>query len=144
MRKCYVDYRSFKNVLDRVYRLNDEHKANDINTYDVSRLYTNIPHDDLELKMKWIIDIAFCNDSKQHMLVSECNASWNKRKHALRVSKIQLIEYINYLIDNIHVTVGDDMFRQKIGIPMGTDCAPYLANLYPYALEISKRINVKQ
>jgi len=29
------------------------------------------------------------------------------------------------------------MFRQKIGIPMGTDCAPYLANLYLYALEFT-------
>jgi hypothetical protein len=124
-----------KNVLDNIERLNDEHKANDINTYDFSTLYTNIPHDDLKLKMKWIIDIAFCNDSKQYMFVSEYNASWNKRKHALRVSKIQLIEYINYLIDNIYVTVGDNIFRQKIGIPMGTDCAPYLANLYLYALE---------
>jgi hypothetical protein len=85
--------------------------------------------------MKWIIDIAFCSGSKQYMFVSEYNASWNKRKHALRVSKIQLIEYINYLIDNIYVTVGDNIFRQKIGIPMGTDCAPYLANLYLYALE---------
>ena len=27
------------------------------------------------------------------------------------------------------------MFRQVIGIPMGTDCAPFLANLYLYALE---------
>jgi hypothetical protein len=25
--------------------------------------------------------------------------------------------------------------RQTIGIPMGTDCAPFLANLYLYALE---------
>ncbi len=85
--------------------------------------------------MKWIIDIAFCNDSKQYMFVSEYNASWNKRKHALRVSKTHFIEYINYLIDNIYVTIGHNIFRRKIGIPMGTDCAPYLANLYSNALE---------
>ena len=46
-----------------------------------------------------------------------------------------MIEYIDFLIDNIFVQVGDHIFRQKIGIPMGTDCAPFLANLYLYALE---------
>ena len=42
---------------------------------------------------------------------------------------------VNYLIDNIYIQVGDHVFRQAIGIPMGTDCAPFLANLYLYALE---------
>ena len=27
------------------------------------------------------------------------------------------------------------VFRQKQGIPMGTDCAPYLANLFLFAYE---------
>ena len=29
------------------------------------------------------------------------------------------------------------MYRQNIGIPMGTDCAPQLANLYPFYHEYS-------
>ena len=29
----------------------------------------------------------------------------------------------------------DSLFRQTIGIPMGTDCAPFLANLYLYSYE---------
>ena len=39
------------------------------------------------------------------------------------------------MIDNIFINVGKYVFRQIIGIPMGTDCAPFLANLYLYALE---------
>ena len=124
-----------KDVLNTIECINNDRKAKDVNTYDFSTLYTNIPHEDLKIQMKWIIDIAFHNDSKKYMFVSKYNASWQKRKNTLRVSKVQLIEYINYLIDNIYVTVGENMFRQKIGIPMGTDCAPYLANLYSYALE---------
>jgi len=42
---------------------------------------------------------------------------------------------IKWLINNTYVTVGDQIFRQTIGIPMGTDCAPYLANLFLYAYE---------
>lgn len=42
---------------------------------------------------------------------------------------------ISWLIDNTYVTVGDLVFRQVIGIPMGTNCAPYLANLFLFAYE---------
>ena len=31
--------------------------------------------------------------------------------------------------------VGNNLFRQTVGIPMGTDCAPYLANLFLYSYE---------
>jgi hypothetical protein len=46
-----------------------------------------------------------------------------------------VIRLLNWLIDNIYVTFGDAVFRQKIGIPMGTDCAPFLANLFLYSYE---------
>ena len=42
---------------------------------------------------------------------------------------------IHYLIDNVYVTCGNSLFRQKIGIPMGTDCAPFLANLFLFSYE---------
>ena len=41
-----------------------------------------------------------------------------------------LMEMIEYLIDNIYIKVGSKVFRQQVGIPMGTDCAPLLANLF--------------
>jgi len=39
------------------------------------------------------------------------------------------------LVDNTYVTIGNTVFQQIIGIPMGTDCAPYLANLFLFAYE---------
>ena len=42
---------------------------------------------------------------------------------------------ISNLIDNIYVVCGNVLFRQVIGIPMGTDCAPFLANLFLYSYE---------
>ena len=41
----------------------------------------------------------------------------------------------DYLVDNIYVLVGNKVFRQCIGIPMGTDCTPLLANLYLFSFE---------
>ena len=40
---------------------------------------------------------------------------------------------IEFLIDNIFVQFGGRLFRQMIGIPMGTNCAPLLADLFLYS-----------
>ena len=37
----------------------------------------------------------------------------------------EFIEVFNFLIDNIFIEVGSVVFQQVIGIPMGTDCAPF-------------------
>ena len=42
---------------------------------------------------------------------------------------------IEYLIDNIYIKVGSKVFRQQVGIPMDTDCAPLLANLFLFYYE---------
>ena len=42
---------------------------------------------------------------------------------------------LEYLIDNIFVEFGGRIFQQTIGIPMGTNCAPSLADLFLYSYE---------
>ena len=42
---------------------------------------------------------------------------------------------IEFLIDNIFVQFGGCLFHQVIGIPMGTKCAPLLADLFLYSYE---------
>ena len=39
------------------------------------------------------------------------------------------------LIDNIFVSFGGTLFQQVVGIPMGTNCAPLLADLFLYSYE---------
>ena len=48
-----------------------------------------------------------------------------------------LVELTEYLIDNVYVKAGNNMYTQNSGIPMGTDCAPQLANLYVLYYEYS-------
>ena len=40
---------------------------------------------------------------------------------------------IEFLVDNIYVRFGGQLFRQMIGIPMRTNCAPLLADLFLYS-----------
>ena len=45
------------------------------------------------------------------------------------------IKMLDFLIDNIFVTFGGRVFQQTVGIPMGTNCAPLLADLFLYYYE---------
>jgi hypothetical protein len=42
---------------------------------------------------------------------------------------------IGFLVDNIYVVFGDQVFQQPVGIPMGTNCPPLLADLFLYSYE---------
>ena len=55
------------------------------------------------------------------------------------IDKSKLIEWTDYLVDNVYmyVKVGNKVYHQTIGIPMGTDCAPQLANLFLFHYEYS-------
>ena len=46
-----------------------------------------------------------------------------------------LIKMFNFLVDNILIEVGTKIFQQVIGIPMGTDCAPSMADLFLFSFE---------
>jgi hypothetical protein len=42
---------------------------------------------------------------------------------------------LEFLIDYIFVMFGGRVFQQTVGIPMGTNCAPLLADLVLYSYE---------
>ena len=42
---------------------------------------------------------------------------------------------LEFLVDNIFVVFAGKVFQQIIGIPMGTNCAPLLADIYLYSYE---------
>ena len=42
---------------------------------------------------------------------------------------------LEFLVDNIFVVFAGKVFQQIIGIPMGTNCAPLLADIFLYSYE---------
>ena len=40
-----------------------------------------------------------------------------------------------YLLDNIYIRFGSKLYRQTAGIPMGTNCAPLVADLFLFCYE---------
>ena len=45
----------------------------------------------------------------------------------------QICRMVEFLIDDIFVKFGGFLFRQVTGIPMGTNCAPLLPDLFLYS-----------
>ena len=58
-----------------------------------------------------------------------------KPPHAFTITCDLLVHLMEWLIDNTYVVVGNQVLQQTIGIPMGTHCAPFLANLFLFAYE---------
>ena len=52
--------------------------------------------------------------------------SKRKGKFGISVTESQLIEYVEYLIDNIFIRVSNKVHKKVLGIPMDTECAPLL------------------
>ena len=42
-------------------------------------------------------------------------------------------EALIYFLDNIYIRFGTKLYRQIVGIPMGTNCAPLVADLFLFA-----------
>jgi len=57
-------------------------------------------------------------------------------KFCISVTESQLIEYVEYLIDNIFIQVSDKVCKKVVGIPMGTVCVPLLANLFLFHYDL--------
>ena len=50
-------------------------------------------------------------------------------------SKLSIKTLLEFIIDNAYFQVGDKIFKQIIGIPMGSDPAPFIANIFLYVYE---------
>ena len=60
------------------------------------------------------------------------------REHSNSKSKYTeevIIKTLEFLVDNIFVVFAGKVFQQIIGIPMGTNCAPLLADIFLYSYE---------
>jgi hypothetical protein len=135
-------------VLNRIQNCNKRHKVRNVRTYDFSTLYTSIPHKSLKNQMDWVVNQCFNESTRKFIRIGKHSASWSKTRGKSNAwNKEELINHIKWLIKNIYVVCGDSLFRQTIGIPMGTDCAPFLANLYLYSYEyqwLSKKYEKKE
>ena len=110
-------------------------KIRNLATYDFSTLYTSIPHGKLKEQLSEVIMKAYRGMNRKLIKLHSSYATWSNKKTKDTIDLDILMEMINWLIDNTYITIGNTVCKQTIGITMGTDCAPYLTNLFLYSYE---------
>ena len=122
---------SHDEVVNTLNRLSNKNKSVSISTFDFSTLYTKIPHDLLCQALKPTIDSIFNDTNRKFLAVSERNAYFVKNfSSKFKFDNNHVNACSEFLIDNAYFRVGNAIFKQMIGIPMGSDPAPFFANLF--------------
>ena len=119
-------------VVDRIEKINNRNKAATISTFDFATLYTKIPHELLIDALNEVVDFAFEGGIANAVYINSFGASWRNSSDARSYRKSDIKKALKYSIENAYFQVGDMVFRQKIGIPIGSDPAPFFANLFLY------------
>ena len=132
---CFWVINNSQQVLSRLANINQTNRAFHFDSFDFTTLYTNIPHNSLKYNLQALIGEAFKVRGNKYLTITNGVAYWTHCSSCNSYTQEQLVEMLEFLVDNIFVVVGNEMFRQCIGIPMGTDCAPLVANLFLFYYE---------
>ena len=55
-----------------------------------------------------------------------------------------MCEALIFRLDNIYIRFGYKLYRQIVGIPMGTNCAPLVADLFLFCYERDFRLSLSE
>ena len=118
--------------LECIKKINKRKNAKQTSTFDFSTLYTKIPHDKLLDILYKVVDFVFKGGTRDYIIIKKQGcASWSsKRRHHFVFTKSLLKEAIKFLLHNCFFSIGNITMIQVIGIPMGSDPAPFFANLF--------------
>ena len=104
-----------------------------MSTYDFSTLYTTLSHNLINYKLieppieKALLTLHVTKET--HFLpqknLKKCHA-WSRQN---------VFDELTFLLDNIFIRFGTKFYRQVVEIPMGTNCAPLIADLFLFCYE---------
>ena len=83
------------------------------------------------MNMTKLIVRLFKHSNEKYMSIGRNKAYYhsNNQRNCIKLTKEDLIEMIETVVNNSYVKYGAKIFRQKRGIPMGSNSSPILADL---------------
>ena len=108
-----------------------------LSTYDFSTNYTTLPHNLIKEKLTELIEQTFNREGSLYLACNDKNALFTSKqpKRYKLWSCQKMYDALHYLLDNILIRFGSKLYRQIVGIPMGTNCAPLVADLFLFCYE---------
>ena len=128
---------SIKNSNDVLNKFKSKNfQVSKLSTYDFSTLYTTLSHHLIKDNLIDLINRSFIRENTQYLACNEECAFFTSgvyNNHTLWSCQ-KVCDALVYLLDNIFIRFGTKLYRQTIGIPMGTNCAPLVADLFLFLL----------
>ena len=111
--------------------------ASGLSTYDFFTLYTSLPHNLIKEKLTELIEQTINREGSLHLACNDKNTFFTSEqpKRYKLWSCQKMLDALHYLLDNIFIRFGSKLYRQIVGTPMGTNCAPLVANLFLFCYE---------
>ena len=106
--------------------------ASGLSTYDFSTLYTPLPHNLIKEKLTELMEQTFNRVGSLYLACNDKNAFFTS-EHPKRFkmwSRQKMCDALHYLLDNIFIRFVWELYRQIVGIPMGTNCCSVVADLF--------------
>ena len=112
-------------------------KLNHMQTFDFSTLYTALPHGEIKQKFSKIFQKVFSREAKPFINVNMMGAVFSSTASSKACSfrYEDLMEILEFILDNIFVRYGNVVYKQITGIPIGLDSGQDIANLLLYCYE---------
>ena len=129
---------SIKNSCEVLNKLKSRgFRASSLSTYDFSTLYTILPHNLIKDKLVDLIERTFRREGSLYIACNDRNAflTFDAVRNYSLWSCQKVCEALTFLLDNIYIRFGSKLYRQIVGIPMGTNCAPLVADLFLFCYE---------
>ena len=114
-------------------------QASSLSTYDFSTLYTTLTHNLIKEKLLDLIERTFYK--KEGKLYLACNykkSSFTSADHYRGYhlwSCQNVCDTLSFLLGNNYIGFDTKLYRQIVGIPMGANCAPLVADLFLFCYE---------
>ena len=126
---------SIDNSQEFIDKLNDVKKADTIETFDFSTLYTNLPLDKIYDSLEQLIIKMFKHSGSLYILVNATRKKsfWCNGKDYIgykRYTIDKLLDALKFILYNSYIQFGNMIFKQITGIPMGGNSSPFIADLY--------------
>ena len=112
-------------------------RATSLSTYDFSTLYTTLPNNLIIEKLINLIEWTFKRKGSPYIACNERQAFFTSEdtKRYKLWSCQNVCEALIYLLDIIYIRFSIKLYRQIVGIPMGTNYAPLVADLFLFCYE---------
>ena len=97
--------------------------ASGLSTYDFSTLYTMLPHNLIKEKLTESIEQTFNSEGSLYLACNENSALFFTSEQPKRYklwSRQKMCNAHHYLLDNIFIRFGSKLYRQIVGISVGT------------------------